>query len=575
MYAETGPSTPLRLAIDSTEPVTADFTITESVEADALLTIRGSIFLMFSRFRVDCVRVTKTDQELTVVHRFSFEEMNADWSLHSRARSLAVARTTSPLPAGATIRFCIVATETPAAAPGVTAEWTLERIARLHDPDGTHISYPFRVRFEGGALVSLEARQKPTGERIVRGFDAFGYPVAGDLSRTALWEDLFDPPRVKVRTREGLEAMANAPPQSLDGTPVFFGDYHWHSEFSDGQQALAQILSNARDRLGLDFAGPSDHMSGSGKFGGRPYADQAAVCRGFDEPGRFSVLPVVEAGHRHGHVHVIAESFDVMERILAAFPDVFAPAASSSAHRFPWQALRSVCPPQRSIISPCHPNLDSGDVVNPKDGRVYWYSIEWPANADRELTRTAEICRGGASQETEEPEAGWPSAGGGLGASIRTALLRGYRIGFAGSSDSHEGWPARGGITAVQTSALDTSSVFKALYDRRCYATSGIRIVADATLNDLPIGSELRLDPDTPRRIRVRIQGTAPIVQVQIISAGAVVADMEIPGTQLDFEDEWTDLRPGRHVENVYYYVRARQDDGHCVWLSPFWIDLP
>jgi hypothetical protein len=44
---------------------------------------------------------------------------------------------------------------------------------------------------------------------------------------------------------------------------------------------------------------------------------------------------------------------------------------------------------------------------------------------------------------------------------------------------------------------------------------------------------------------------------------------------RLDFEAEWVDERPGRPLEDAWYYVRARQTDGHCAWLSRFRVDLP
>ena len=41
-----------------------------------------------------------------------------------------------------------------------------------------------------------------------------------------------------------------------------------------------------------------------------------------------------------------------------------------------------------------------------------------------------------------------------------------------------------------------------------------------------------------------------------------------------DFDVTWMDDRPGRPLRDVSYYVRVRQVDGHCAWLSPFWVDL-
>ena len=159
-------------------------------------------------------------------------------------------------------------------------------------------------------------------------------------------------------------------------------------------------------------------------------------------------------------------------------------------------------------------------------------------------------------------------------------MSRGYRLGFVGGSDNHTGWPTRQGagycgLTAIQASSLDTQTLFASLYRRRCYATSGARIVADATLKGYQIGSEMQLEPGEPREMRITIKGTAPIVAVQIIHCGYMLAELPVEKDSVDFYAEWSDERPGRPLQDVYYYVRARQTDGHCVWLSPFWIDLP
>lgn len=429
--------------------------------------------------------------------------------------------------------------------------------------------------FTEGPRVAVAVHQNARGDLWARAYDAFAYPRhAGDCS-IAHRAPLGGCGRERVTLSTGDEVVSDARPRAMDGTPIYFGDFHWHTEFSDGQQNLEVALTHARDRVGLDFAGPGDHMGITGRFGDRAYVEQALICQRFDDPGRFCTLPAVELSFRHGHVHLIAEQFDVMSDLLRHFPDAVRPTFYAEPHRLPWRALLRHCPAGRSMVSPCHPMTDSGAVVNPQDGRVVWYSFNWPRDVDHDLTRVVEIVREGRSQETELTDEDWCSLGSGLGGSVQTALTRGFRVGFSGRSDSHVGWPGRGGITAVQTPVLDTASVFQALQSRRCYATTGARIVADASLHGHPMGSEIKLEPDTERRIRVRIEGTSPLVQVQIVSAGVVIADLPVRGESLGFDGEWVDQRPGRHLENIYYYVRARQNDGHCAWLSPFWIDLP
>lgn len=130
------------------------------------------------------------------------------------------------------------------------------------------------------------------------------------------------------------------------------------------------------------------------------------------------------------------------------------------------------------------------------------------------------------------------------------------------------------GLTAIQAPVLAWDELFRALYARRCYATTGARIVADVTLNGAAMGSELRLEPGAERRLRVMIRGTAPLACVQVVHCGHVLADLPVAAGSEDLDAEWVDERPGRPLQDVYYYVRARQRDGECLWTSPFWIDL-
>ncbi|MGC9468255.1 MAG: hypothetical protein ACP5HS_06675, partial [Anaerolineae bacterium] len=217
------------------------------------------------------------------------------------------------------------------------------------------------------------------------------------------------------------------------------------------------------------------------------------------------------------------------------------------------------------------------------DGRPFWCAMHWPLVTPllRQGLRLVEIVQNRGSFETEEADPVWHVRWGRFGGSVQTALLRGHRVGFIGGTDNHTGWPTRrsgepgyGGLTAVQASNLDTQSLFEALYRRRCYATSGARIVADATLNGCPMGSELRLAPCAPRVFEIQVHGTAPLVAAQVVSMGAVLADLPVDADTWDFEATWQDDRPGRPLEDVSYYVRVRQADGHCAWLSPWWVDM-
>lgn len=105
------------------------------------------------------------------------------------------------------------------------------------------------------------------------------------------------------------------------------------------------------------------------------------------------------------------------------------------------------------------------------------------------------------------------------------ALERGMRVAFMGGSDDHSGRPGwswatlahhgtRGGLTAFLASELTREGIWEAFKARRCYGTSGPRIILDVSVNGHPMGSEPVLTGQP--RLSARVLGTAPIESVEV-----------------------------------------------------------
>ena len=463
-------------------------------------------------------------------------------------------------------------------------------------PAATNVSVPAAALSAAGgaaqhedaahAAASPVAASAPSASSAGRGAARPGasgsgleLPIAGTNGRIVVCDDA------------GRSAVSNAAPLALDGTPIFFGEFHWHTDFSgDGQRPTADALRSARDELALDFAGPADHLSPAGTYRGssaernmtRTVAEQAGLCAPFEEPGRFCAVPAAELSRRYGHANIYADSWDLLLELTGRFAAELAPAWERQPARYDLPSLVRLCPPGRALVVPHHTNMDSyvREGVVREDGRPAWCAMHWPQPANRDVVRLVEMVQTRGCFEAEETDECWRIWDGGLGGSVRTALARGYRLGFVGGTDNHSGWPTRKGdgfcgLTAIQAPALAWGELFGALHARRCYATTGARIVADVTLNGHPMGSELHLQPGAERRLRVRIRGTAPLECVQVIHCGHLLAELPVADGSPDLDAEWTDDRPGRPLQDIYYYVRARQQDGECLWTSPFWIDLP
>ena len=129
--------------------------------------------------------------------------------------------------------------------------------------------------------------------------------------------------------------------------------------------------------------------------------------------------------------------------------------------------------------------------------------------------------------------------------------------------------------------------LWKSLYARNCYGTTGARIVMDFELDGTPMGSELWLSerPELAarRRIVVQAHGTDHIERLEIIRNNETVHVHR--GTGMDERLEWEDgeafeaiaLPPGPHWPTPFccYYVRLTQADGEMAWGSPIWVSPP
>ena len=108
-------------------------------------------------------------------------------------------------------------------------------------------------------------------------------------------------------------------------------------------------------------------------------------------------------------------------------------------------------------------------------------------------------------------------------------LANGFKVGFIGSTDNHNGHPGYtgignqqlGGLAAVLAPENTTPALFAAMRSRSTYATTGERILLDADLDGRPMGSAVPLSTD--RRLRLRASGTQPIDSVDVIKNGRVI----------------------------------------------------
>ena len=151
------------------------------------------------------------------------------------------------------------------------------------------------------------------------------------------------------------------------------------------------------------------------------------------------------------------------------------------------------------------------------------------------------------------------------GSYVQDALAIGHKLGFVSGGDHN----AMGvGVTALFVKEVSQAGIIEALRSRRCYGTSGDKIVIDFRIKDAFMGQELTVK-EKPT-IKAHIIGTAPLTSVVVFKNNNIVWEKntdQLKGMS-DFEFQFTDEK---FESNCYYYVRAIQSDGQIVWASPIW----
>jgi len=359
--------------------------------------------------------------------------------------------------------------------------------------------------------------------------------------------------RLRIRSPSGLDAETNPLEVSSSAPRILWGDFHGHSNYSDGTGLPEDYYVYARDVAALDVAALSDHDHWGLEFldaHPRLWRELRDVTRRMNEPGRFVTLLAFEwTSWAWGHRHVVYFGDDG--------PLVSSLAEATDHPTELWRALDG-----QTAITIAH---------HPAGGPI---AIDWSIPPDPRFEPVTEVSSVHGSSEAEDsPQRIYSPIAGHF---VRDALDRGYRLGFVGSGDSHDGHPGlvqlvagTGGLAAVLSDERSREGVLSALRARRTYATNGARIILRFSLDDTAMGGTLPPPvPEAPdHAVAVRVIGTAPLERIDLVRSGAVAVTVEVEGER---EVSWTTAIPPLGA-GEYVYVRVVQRDGGLAWSSPIY----
>ncbi|MBT37600.1 MAG: hypothetical protein CL938_03515, partial [Deltaproteobacteria bacterium] len=357
--------------------------------------------------------------------------------------------------------------------------------------------------------------------------------------------------RVHASTPEGFAATSNALVLSSQGPRILWADLHGHSVFSDGTGTPEDYYAYARDVAGLDIAVLTDHDH----WGIQPLVSHPALWQRirtatehYNAPGRFVTLLGFEwTSWLYGHRHVIY--FDDKGTVIDSV------ALGTQSPQELWKALEGT----RALTFAHH---SAGGPI----------ATDWRIAPDPRFEPVTEIASvHGSSEALDSPHVIYDPVPGNF---ARDALGMGYRLGFVGSGDTHDGHPGlgqlastTGGLAAVLAEENTREAVREALVARRVYATNGPRILLRAALGTARMGESLAA-PDKDIDLYVNVVGTGPLERLDVVRSGEIASLALEEALDTTVHLNISGLQPGE-----WLYVRVVQADGGVAWSSPFFID--
>jgi len=144
---------------------------------------------------------------------------------------------------------------------------------------------------------------------------------------------------------------------------------------------------------------------------------------------------------------------------------------------------------------------------------------------------------------------------------------KGYKIGFIASGD-HNGIGV--GTAVLLVKEKTRKGILEALRARRCYATTGDKIILDFKVDDSLMGESIPRN-NSPE-IRITVKGTESLKVVEILRNSRVVKTFEVSQGKVKFSVLYTDSDASKDSDVLYYYARITQENGHIAWSSPVWL---
>lgn len=335
---------------------------------------------------------------------------------------------------------------------------------------------------------------------------------------------------------------------------VYFGDLHKHSDISGCGILDGTTVDNYRfwrDWRRLDFMMNSDHSEHHDDY---DWVKVRRAARLFSDDGYFAAYSGYEwtsefesrGNLRCGHYN---------PTFLTDGPNLPCLSASKAGSNDPnelWALTERSLQPGDDFFTICH---HTGRDNAP---------LQWEYYNPKYATHI-EVVQSRGSYEywnCPDPQRRYGDTTRARGYFVQDGLARGYTYGFSGGGD-HSGWA----LTGVLAPAKTKQDIFRALKEKRCYATNGEKIFLDFRVDGRPMGSDFKSVAGS-QEITVHAAAPSRILRADLWRDGKIIQSARPLANE--WRVTWRD--DSSRLRRTYYYVRVMTDAGGIAWASPVWV---
>jgi hypothetical protein len=415
---------------------------------------------------------------------------------------------------------------------------------RLGNPaDGYQSSV--RLGIDGEA-ATLQTHTYRLEERGAHRFKGLSLPAPGTY-------------RILAREVDGALVAASNPVVCYEATPpvrLFWGDIHGQTESTVGTGTVDEYLAFGRDVAALDVV---SHCANDLRVTNEHWRETKEEIKRYHQPGRYVTFLAYEwsgltPGGGDHNVYYLGDDGSLHRSSHGQLSDK----SDIETDRYPISDLHDTLRGRDDVmfiphIGGRHANLDFFDAdhiplieIASVHGVFEWFAED--------------------------------------------ALRRGLQVGFIASSDDHSGRPGaayptgtdihfgmRGGLVGIYAEELTRESLWEAFWARRCYGTTGERIILRVSADGQPMGSAF--SSSLPPLIQAEVQGTLSLETVELRRGLDVIYSHTLatpePGERPMLRLVWEGARRKWRARPTIWHGSLSLEDGRILSAETFAFDSP